>query len=193
MPHLVVWSGRLRGECRPIASRGLLIGRSGDVDLALEEAPVSRRHARVDLHGDHFELTDLGSKNGSYLRGQLQNASKALVDGDRIRVGNTQLLFFDPGALPPDLASGTETRRAPPVAVEVIYSAGRVDGRGLLFDCSAGDARILSVEGPLELRTTVRLVLPELSAADDQSLRGAVVQTSAAGFTVRFAERVPLL
>ncbi len=188
----MVWSGRLRGECRAIASRGLLIGRSGDVDLALEEAPVSRRHARIDLHGDHFELTDLGSKNGSYLGGRLQNASKRLEDGDLFRVGNTELLFFDPGALPPDLGSGTEARRAPALASEVIFSAGRVDGRGLLFDCSPGDARILSVEGSLEARATVRLVLPQLSSAIDRNLRGEVVQTSPAGFTVRFAERLPL-
>ncbi len=192
VPHLVVWSGRLRGECRAIANRGLLIGRSGDVDLALDEAPVSRRHARVDLHGDHFELSDLGSKNGCFLRGRLQNASRTLIDGDRIRVGNTELLFFDPGSLPPDLASGTEARHAPPLASEVIYSAGRVEGRGLLFDCSVGDARVLSLEGPLDASVAVRLVLPELTGSETGTLRGEVVQTSPAGFTVRFLERVSL-
>lgn len=179
-------SGRLRGERRVISARGLLIGRHGEVDLALEETPVSRRHARVERRDDGFVLTDLGSKNGSFLRGVVQGRSETLRDGDRFRIGKTEILFFDPEALPPDLASGAETRRAPRVLGDVVYSSGRVEGRGLLFDLSATDARVLDVAAKLRLASPARLVLPDLPGLKEGTFRGKVVGISPSGFAVRF-------
>jgi DNA-binding NtrC family response regulator len=57
---------RKQQRCLRLPRRGqLVIGRSGDCDLSLEDSTISRRHAV--LHLGSLELEELGSKNGSWL------------------------------------------------------------------------------------------------------------------------------
>ncbi len=66
------------------------IGRDGGLFDArtLESAKVSRRHARIDCPGGSPpRLTDLSSKNGTWLNGR-PIASDLLAAGDIVRVGN---------------------------------------------------------------------------------------------------------
>ena len=48
-----------------VSKKSYIIGRAGDI--ALYDDTVSRRHARLDLNGDECFLTDLESRNGTYL------------------------------------------------------------------------------------------------------------------------------
>ena len=58
------------------------------------EAPdVSRRHARIVVAGDAAVLEDLGSKNGTWLRGARLESRTALEDGDEIHLGRTRVVF----------------------------------------------------------------------------------------------------
>src|SRR5688500_15746376 len=64
----------------PLAKNGeLYVGRGADVGLSLAGDGVSRRHAVLRSHGTEFTLEDLGSSNGTVLRGQ------RLAPGDRKR------------------------------------------------------------------------------------------------------------
>jgi DNA-binding winged helix-turn-helix (wHTH) protein len=49
---------------------------------------VSRRHARITLSGPTMSITDLGSKNGTFVGGK-RIASATLHDGDEIMIGRT--------------------------------------------------------------------------------------------------------
>jgi len=58
------------------------------------EAPdVSRRHARVVVSGDGALLEDLGSKNGTWLRGTRLGSPTPVHDGDEIHLGRTRVVF----------------------------------------------------------------------------------------------------
>jgi pSer/pThr/pTyr-binding forkhead associated (FHA) protein len=46
-----------------------VIGREEDAAAWIESASVSRRHARIVVSGGTATLEDLGSKNGTFLRG----------------------------------------------------------------------------------------------------------------------------
>jgi DNA-binding winged helix-turn-helix (wHTH) protein len=63
---------------------------------ALDSVSVSRRHAKIVVEGTLAYLEDLGSKNGTFLRGRRIRARKALADGDTIQLGSVSLVFRVP-------------------------------------------------------------------------------------------------
>ena len=68
-----------------------VIGRLADATPWIESATVSRRHARIVVAGGAATLEDLGSKNGTFLRGERLEGLAALADGDEIRLGSALL------------------------------------------------------------------------------------------------------
>ena len=80
------------GTKRQIGKRRMLIGRSRDCDIQLEDSNVSRRHAEVRQEGASYWIVDLDSTNGIEVNGQRQKRAK-LEDGDRVKLGATELLF----------------------------------------------------------------------------------------------------
>ena len=70
-----------------------VLGRDADVAVPLTSPTVSRHHARITISGPIATLEDLGSKNGTYLRGQAVTSPTPLADGDRIRIGAFELTF----------------------------------------------------------------------------------------------------
>jgi pSer/pThr/pTyr-binding forkhead associated (FHA) protein len=80
--------GENAGEVHPLVDH-LVIGREPDLDLAVEDPLVSRRHARIDLGGDQPTVEDLESRNGTYVNGQIVHGRRPLAPGDQIRVGLT--------------------------------------------------------------------------------------------------------
>jgi hypothetical protein len=77
-----------------IGARGLVIGRQPDCDLVLADPNVSRRHAEIrHAGGGEFEVTDLGSTNGTKVNGTRVRGFEPLQDGDRLTVGATTLQY----------------------------------------------------------------------------------------------------
>jgi len=74
-----------------------VLGRSGDAQVCLDLARVSRQHARIVVTGRRALLEDLGSKNGTFLRGERIGAPCELADGDEICVGPAVLVFRSSG------------------------------------------------------------------------------------------------
>jgi ABC-type multidrug transport system ATPase subunit/pSer/pThr/pTyr-binding forkhead associated (FHA) protein len=64
------------------------IGRAGDCEIRLDFAAASGRHARVELKGGRYGLTDLGSTNGTYVNGKPLDGTHPLADGDIVRIGD---------------------------------------------------------------------------------------------------------
>jgi hypothetical protein len=73
-------------------SAGATLGR-GDVEIVLEDAFASSRHARVDRQGNAVVLEDLGSTNGTFLNEELLRGPQPLHPGDRIRIGDSVFTF----------------------------------------------------------------------------------------------------
>jgi DNA-binding winged helix-turn-helix (wHTH) protein len=70
-----------------------VIGRDPDVGIFIDHTSVSRRHARIRISGENAVVEDLGSKNGTFLRGERVEAASSLADGDKLRLGSVDLLF----------------------------------------------------------------------------------------------------
>ncbi|RPH52123.1 MAG: FHA domain-containing protein [Desulfobacteraceae bacterium] len=72
--------------------KSLNIGRREDNNIIIDNLAVSGHHAKVDSVGDGFLLTDLQSKNGSFVNEQFVS-SHWLKHGDVITIGKHTLVF----------------------------------------------------------------------------------------------------
>ena len=64
-----------------------ILGRDAGAVAWIDIYSVSRHHAKIVVSGDQATLEDLGSKNGTFLRGEPVRAASPLADGDEIRIG----------------------------------------------------------------------------------------------------------
>lgn len=75
----------------PLPQQGeLLIGRADDADVRLTGSSVSRRHALLRVKGSVLSVEDLGSSNGTLLRGERveAHAEHAVVPGESVLLGD---------------------------------------------------------------------------------------------------------
>jgi DNA-binding winged helix-turn-helix (wHTH) protein len=88
-----------------------VLGRSSDAAVFVDDAGVSRQHARIVIGDGGGVLEDLGSKNGTILNGQKIGGPTPLADGAVVVLGSTALKFrvFE-------AAGSTETVEAPKAA-----------------------------------------------------------------------------
>ena len=75
-----------------------LVGRDPRAEAWIDLPTVSRHHARIVIVGGEARLEDLGSKNGTCLRGRRVDAPEMLRDRDPILFGSIQVTF-GPGRL----------------------------------------------------------------------------------------------
>jgi pSer/pThr/pTyr-binding forkhead associated (FHA) protein len=66
------------------------VGRDPASTLCINDASVSRHHARISVDGDTVLLEDLGSKNGTQVMGQAVTGPTPLNDGDEIEFGHVK-------------------------------------------------------------------------------------------------------
>jgi pSer/pThr/pTyr-binding forkhead associated (FHA) protein len=82
----------LRGRDVMLPTGKYFIGRSASCHLVIDDARVSRRHARIDVYRDEVSITDLGSSNGMRINGkQVSEGPYRLSDGDMIGIGHENL------------------------------------------------------------------------------------------------------
>jgi DNA-binding winged helix-turn-helix (wHTH) protein len=84
-----------------------VVGRDPAAEVCLDEAAVSRRHARLTIDGSDAWLEDLGSKNGTTIDATPVVGPTRLQDGDRLAFGGIAALYRSPAAMT------TETRNEP--------------------------------------------------------------------------------
>lgn len=91
--HLIVLAGDSLGKMFVLGHSALVVGRTVDADIRLQDDNVSRRHARIVRAQGEVCLEDLGSANGTFLNGhRIRNA--VLRDGDKIQMGSTTIIKF---------------------------------------------------------------------------------------------------
>jgi hypothetical protein len=85
---LLVGGGRrnvLSGSC-------VVVGRSREADLVIQDPNISRRHAELRRGDEGWQVVDLGSTNGIKVNGRRVD-SQTLRPGDQITIGVTDLTF----------------------------------------------------------------------------------------------------
>lgn len=90
---LMVAAGEAAGTVFPVTERSLLVGRSLDAQVRINEQAISYEHARLEETDNGYALHDLGSTNGTYVNGQRLVERVVLASGDTIRMGSTTFTF----------------------------------------------------------------------------------------------------
>ncbi len=77
------------GRSFAVGDRPLVIGRSPDVDVTVNDSNVSRQHAEVWRTPEGIAIRDLGSTNGTVVNGQVIDAV-SLSPRDEVSIGNVR-------------------------------------------------------------------------------------------------------
>jgi hypothetical protein len=80
------------GRRNVLSGSRVVLGRSREADIVLQDANVSRRHAELRREDSGWQIVDLGSTNGIKVNGRRVD-SQPLRQGDQITIGVTDLTF----------------------------------------------------------------------------------------------------
>lgn len=76
----------------------IIIGRAPSCDIAIGHKSISRRHLRIFIDGDRFVAEDLGSQNGTRLRGKRITGPTPFEPGEKLQMSDftIELGFLTP-------------------------------------------------------------------------------------------------
>lgn len=110
MPVLILkYKDNILKEYELEKNKPLNIGRRENNDVVIASLVVSGDHAKVDCTSSGFLLTDLKSKNGTYVNGRKVDTCY-LKNGDQVSIGKHTLFFqYKPGEVSPgEIDSGMD-------------------------------------------------------------------------------------
>ncbi len=113
--RFVMRSGPTVGKVYPLEAAEISIGRDSSNMVAINDAEVSRRHARMELRGTAYMIQDLGSTNGTFVNGTRITGMQVLNPGDTVAFGEGIVLLFD---VAEDANATVLSAKAPPTAVQ---------------------------------------------------------------------------
>ena len=93
--QFVMRSGPTPGATYSLEGDQLTIGRDSSNGVAINDAEVSRKHARLTFQGGKYILEDLGSTNGTFVNGQRLAGPAVLKSGDVVSLGEQIVLMYD--------------------------------------------------------------------------------------------------
>ncbi|WP_338868371.1 sigma 54-interacting transcriptional regulator [Myxococcus stipitatus] len=94
----------IEDERQGLANGATLLGRGAPLfsRVALDDARLSRAHARIEQAGGTWFVEDLGSHNGTRLNGRQLTGRAPLAWGDVLRMGDTLFVFAEASTAPMD-------------------------------------------------------------------------------------------
>jgi pSer/pThr/pTyr-binding forkhead associated (FHA) protein len=83
----------LDGQRYSLNAGSIILGRSSEADILVEDTGVSRRHLEIRSANGRAVAVELGSTNGSFVNGQRVQGQTELTDGSVITMGRTRMTF----------------------------------------------------------------------------------------------------
>jgi pSer/pThr/pTyr-binding forkhead associated (FHA) protein len=131
--QFVMRSGPNPGKVYPVDGNEVSIGRDSTNAIAINDAEVSRKHARMELRGASYVIQDLGSTNGTFVNGNRTTGIQVLNPNDIVSFGEGIVLMYeaisDPNATmlssskPPKTAAAIQRPVAAPAPAPVVAPA----------------------------------------------------------------------
>ena len=118
---LIQYNGSNIGFIVRLSDQRIVIGRTPESHVFVNEASVSRSHAAISSTLAGFEIEDLGSSNGTFINDAKVAAKAILKDGDVIRLGTILFKFY-------------ETENAEMLALDKIYRMATIDAGTDIFN-----------------------------------------------------------
>jgi predicted component of type VI protein secretion system len=119
--QFVMRSGPTPGVTFPLDGDQLTIGRDSTNGVAINDAEISRKHARMMFQGGKYVIEDLGSTNGTFVNGQRLAGPVVLKAGDVVSLGEQIVLMYD--AIAADAGATVAVSRKAVQAPPPAYSA----------------------------------------------------------------------
>ena len=190
MPRITIVDGPRAGKDFPFEGP-IVLGRSADVDVRLEDATVSRRHAQLRREGAGWIVADLKTHNGTFVNGRRIAQPTPLREGDRVQFGAVVTRFQEAvEAATPDKPAVALVEKPtgnavvvtmeagaglPMSAAEAARSKGLAKRLELLYDLAG------SLAGTFDESTMLNRVLERLFELLPQADRGFVLLLDAKG------------
>jgi pSer/pThr/pTyr-binding forkhead associated (FHA) protein len=93
--RFVMRSGPVVGKVFPLDAQEISIGRETTNTIVINDAQVSRRHARMELRGSTYVIQDLGSTNGTFVNGIRISGMQVLTPGDLVTFGEGIAMAYE--------------------------------------------------------------------------------------------------
>ena len=154
------------------------IGRHPECTIVVDAGAVSRFHAKVSKKAEGFVVEDSGSRNGTYLNGQLLTGPQFLREGDRIRISEVEFIFqgedvpefaragdqmtFDGANFGIEMVEGNETEQLSSAKVEFRSSS---DGLKMTATTEAKLEALIRINANLGNALAIEDVLPKILEA----------------------------
>ena len=78
----------------PLLVKETLIGRLDSNHVVIDDASVSRIHAKIELNGEGAEIADCGSSTGTQVNGELVDRVR-LTPGDVVKLGSVTIIYSE--------------------------------------------------------------------------------------------------
>jgi hypothetical protein len=157
---LEVITGKDAGRQVTVPEAGVVVGRSPDCDVTLDDSTVSRKHCRIALESGEWVVQDLGSRSGVIVN-ETKGGKQSLTQGAVLQLGDLRLRV---AAI---CSSGT---------------AGTSDHNLIRFRCRCG--KEYAVKAALAGKTAVckqcgdKLIVPIMTASNRDSCRSNAPEAS---------------
>jgi predicted component of type VI protein secretion system len=119
--QFVMRSGPNTGKTYQLDASEIIVGRDASNSVAINDAEVSRKHAKLSLHGSAYVIQDLGSTNGTFVNGQRISGTQVLNAGDTVSFGESIVLMYE-AVLDPNatvISSAQAPRTVTPIQKQV--------------------------------------------------------------------------
>src|SRR5262245_32713224 len=148
----------------PISKGHFEIGRRETNDLRLAGSEVSRDHAEIETQDNQFLIRDRNSRYGTYVNGD-QVTERALVHGDRIRLGRTggAEMVFLLAETAPAMEKATTTAIGDLRQLAALLEGLRALGSGRVLD----DVLALVLDSAIEVSGAERGFIMLVGTGDD--------------------------
>jgi pSer/pThr/pTyr-binding forkhead associated (FHA) protein len=93
---LLVRSGNQKDQKFILKGNLILLGRSDEANIVLDDVTVSRKHALIKKDGNRWQILDQSSLNGIYVN-FIRVEDSFLAAGDDIQIGKYRFTFLLPG------------------------------------------------------------------------------------------------
>lgn len=120
-----------QGKQFPITQNDIVIGRSVDSQIYIDESSLSRSHAKFVVVGNEVSIIDLGSTNKTVVNGQTLAPLSAcsLKNNDQIKTGNVIFKFLEKGSIE-SITTQVMYEKAQKDALTGAYSKGALLEKG---------------------------------------------------------------
>jgi len=93
--YLTIHGGSRQGVVVHIRKITTTVGRHHDSDVVIDDPSISRRHAEITYSGEGYFVSDIGSKNGTFVnQDNIGKSQRRLENGDEITFGPGEIALI---------------------------------------------------------------------------------------------------